>query len=88
MCQWKYCNLHQITKGINQEETLPGTRSYRPELRSSEKEFSFEIDCFFCGKVAKFERKMKYNVLQIKSIRLKDNILKMCHKRADIGLIL
>ena len=56
--------------------------SYSP-VRLSEEGFSFKTDCFFCGRAAKFGRKRKYDVLQAKTIGLKDSILKICHERAD-----
>ena len=83
VCRQKYCNPHQIAKGINQEESMPCTSSYRPVLRLSEEGFSFKTDCFFCGRAATFGRKRKYDVLQAKTIGLKDSILKICHERAD-----
>ena len=82
-CRRKYCNPYQIAKDTNQEESMPSTSSGRPVLRSSEEGFSFKTDCFFCGRPAKFGRKRKYDVLQVKTIGLKDTILKICHKRAD-----
>ena len=83
-CRRKYCNPHQIAKDINQEEPTPSRSSIaRPVLRSSEDGFSFKTDCFFCGRTAKVGKKRKYDVLEVKTIGIKETILKICEERAD-----
>lgn len=82
-CRRRYCNPHQIVKDLHQEESMQVPSSSRPVLRSSEEGFSFKSDCFFCGRPAKLGRKRKYDVLQVKTIGLKDSLLKVCHERAD-----
>ena len=82
-CRRRYCNPHQIAKDVKQEISEQGPSSSRPVLRSSETEFSFKTDCFFCGRPAKLGRKRKYDVLQVKTIGLKDSVLSVCHERAD-----
>ena len=62
---------------------MPSTSSDRPVLRSSEEGFSFRTDCFFCGRTAKFGRKRKHDVLQVKTLGIKETILKVCQERAD-----
>ena len=72
-CRRKYCKPDQIAKDTKQEAS---TSSDRHVLRSSEEGFSFATDCFFCGGPAKFGRKRKkYDVLQVKTIGLKDTLL-------------
>ena len=83
-CRRKYCNPDQIAKDTKQEESTPSTSSDRHLLRSSEGGFSFATDCFFCGGPAKLGRKRKkYDVLQVKTIGLKDTLLTTCCERAD-----
>ena len=75
MCHQKYCNPHQIATGIKQE-----SQCQAQAVRSSEEGFFFKTVCFFCGRAVKFRRKWKYDVLQAKTIELKDNILKICNE--------
>ena len=76
-CRRKYCNPHQIAKDTHQEEPMPSTSSNgRPVLRSSEERFSFKTNCFFCGRTAKLGRKRKHDVLEVKTIGIKETILK------------
>ena len=82
-CCRKYCNPHQIAKDTNLEESMSTTTNDRPVLRSSEEGFSFNTDCFFCGRPAEIERKRKHDVLQVKTIGIKETILKVCQERAD-----
>ena len=79
-CRRIYCHPFQIAKDANQEELMPSTSEGRPVLRSSEEDFS---DCFFCGRPAKFGRKRKHDVLQVKTIGIKETVLKICQERAD-----
>lgn len=72
-CRRIYCNPHQIAKDTMKEESKASTSSDRHVLRSSEEGFSFNTDCLFCGRPAKFGRKRKtQDVLQVKTIELKD----------------
>ena len=83
-CRRKYCNPHQIAKDTHQEEPMPSTSSNgRPVLQSSEERFSFKTNCFFCGITAKLGRKRKHDVLEVKTIGIKETILKVCQERAD-----
>ncbi len=82
-CRRKYCNPDQIAKDTSQEESMPSTSSDRPVLRSSEEGFSFKTDCFFCGRPAKLGRKRKHDVILVKTIGIKETIVKICQERAD-----
>ena len=82
-CRRIYCHPFQIAKDTNQEELIPCTSESRHVLRSSEDDFSFKTDCFFCGRPAKFGRKRKHDVLQVKTIGIKETVLKICQERAD-----
>jgi len=84
-CRRIYCNPHQIAKDTRKEESKASTSSDRHVLRSSEEGFSFNTDCLFCGRPAKFGRKRKtQDVLQVKTIELKDTLLAICRERADV----
>ena len=82
-CRRIYCHPFQIAKDANQEELMPSTSEGRPVLRSSEEDFSFKTDCFFCERPAMFGRKRKHDVLQVKTIGIKETVLKICQERAD-----
>ena len=82
-CRRIYCHPFQIAKDTNQEELMPSTSEGRPVLRSSEEDFSLKTDCFFCGRPAKLGRKQKHDVLQVKTIGIKQTVLKLCQERAD-----
>ena len=75
-CRRKYCKPHQVAKDTKQEESKPSKSGDRCVLtcRLSEEGVSFKTDCFFCGRPAKFGRK-RQDVLQVKTIGLKDTIL-------------
>ncbi len=78
-CRRNYCKPDQIAKDTKQEQSKPSTSSDRLVLRSSEEGFYFATDCFFCGRPAKLGRKRKkYDVLQVKTIGLKDTLLAIC----------
>ena len=63
---------------------MPSTSSNgRPVLRSPEERFSFKTNCFFCGRTAKLGRKRKHDVLEVKTIGIKETILKICQEQAD-----
>ncbi len=78
-CSRNYCKPDQIVKDTKHEQSKPSTSSDGLVLRSSEEGFSFATDCFFCGRPAKLGRKRKkYDVLQVKTIALKDTLLEIC----------
>ena len=90
-CRQNYCNSHRIAKDTKQEESRPSACGHRFVLRSSEEEFSFKTDCFFCGRPAKFGKKNKrQDVLQVMTIGLKNTVLAACCERVDtvVGQIL
>lgn len=63
---------------------MPSTSSNgRPVLRSSEEEFSLKINCFFCDRTAKLGRKRKHDILEVKTIEIKETVLKICQEQAD-----
>ena len=77
---------HILSSFLNSERHQPrrvNAKYKRPVLRSSEEDFSFKTDCFFCGRPAKLGRKRKYDVLQVKTIGIKETVLKICQERAD-----
>ncbi len=83
-CRRNYCKPDQIAKDTKHEQPKPSTSSDGLVLRSSEEGFSFATDGFFCGRPAKLGRKRKkYDVLQVKTIGLKDTLLAICSERAD-----
>ena len=47
------------------------------------KDFLSKLICFFCGKTAKVGKKRKYDVLEVKTIGIKETILKICEERSD-----
>ena len=49
----------------------------RPVLQSSEKGFSFKINGFFCDRTAKLGRKRKHYGLEVKTIGIKETVLKI-----------
>jgi len=70
-CRRKYCNPQQIARDIKQgqQEIKPSTSESTGghTLRSTEKQFNFKTDCFFCGEPAIFGKKRKsYDVLPVK----------------------
>ena len=56
---------------------MPSTLSnYRLVLRSSDEGFSFKTNsiCFFCGRPAELGRKGKHDVLEVKTIGIKETV--------------
>lgn len=84
-CRKTYCNPHQVAKDTREENSQdPCASGERYALRSSEEVFSFKTDCFFCGKPAKVGRKRKrQDVVQVKTVGLKNTVLATCNERAD-----
>jgi len=78
-CRRKYCNPQQVAK-------LLGHNIQKSGLRSSEGQFTWSTDCFFCGQPANLGRKRKSSgndVFQVKTIEMKDKILAICRDRGD-----
>ena len=77
-CKRKYCNPQQIARDIklSQQEIKPSTSESAGghALRSTEKQFNFKTDCFFCGEPASFGKKRKSYVLPVKTVELKDTM--------------
>ena len=65
------------------EEIMQCTSKTGPVLQLSEEDFSFKTDCFFCKWSAKLGRKRKHDVLQVKTIGIKETVLKICQKQTD-----
>ncbi len=78
-CRRKYCNPQQVAKQL-------GHNIQKSGLRSSEGQFTWSTDCFFCGQPANLGRKRKSSgndVFQVKTIEMKDKILAICRDRGD-----
>ena len=85
-CRRKYCNPQQIARVAKLGNQKYGTAvdTARHQLRSSEKQFNFSTDCFFCGTPATLGRKRRSsNVFPVQTVQLRDTILAMCLKRGD-----
>ena len=87
-CRRKYCNSHQIAKTVKLGEQGHGSAIQTPALRSTERQFTWTTDCFFCGQPAKMGSKRKGYaanaiVKTAKTIEVRDTILAACHERGD-----
>ena len=87
-CRRKYCNPHQIAKTLKLGEQGHGSAIQTPALRSAERQFTWNTDCFFCGQPAKTGSKRKgyaanATVKTAKTIEVRDTILTACHERGD-----
>ena len=62
----------------------PDTSTSHPVPRSTEKGFSFNRDCFFCGTlVSDGEQKKKGDVFKVTTLDMKDTIMATCSERRD-----
>lgn len=79
-CRRRYCNPHQVAKTVKLGHSI-----HKPALRSTERQFTWNTDCFFCGQPAKMERKRKSSddVYPVKTIEMRSTILAICHERGD-----
>jgi len=88
-CRRQYCKPEQIAKSLRVKETPAQADTVsdgKHVLRSTQKQFNFGTDCFFCGKPAFFDKKRKTSedVSTVKTVETKDTILAICHKRGDV----
>ncbi len=79
-CHRKFCHSFQIAKDAKQDEVMSSTSKEGTVLRTSEEDFLFQTDCFFCGKPAKLGKTQKHDVLQVKIIGIKETVLKICQE--------
>ena len=53
-------------------------------FRSADDKFYFNSNCFFCGQLAMIGNKRKgFDVVSVRTIKLKDTILVVCQERND-----
>lgn len=82
-CRRKYCNPQQISRVLKLGHSTTADIGGHV-LRSAEKQFHFNTDCFFCGKPAMVGRKRKSpDVFPVKTVEEKDTILTVCRERGD-----
>ena len=84
-CLRMYCKPDQIAKAAKQgHDTVVDTERHVHVLRSAEKLFNFNTDCFSCGKQQHLKKKRKsYDVFRVQTVDMKDTILAVCHERGD-----
>lgn len=84
-CRQKYCNPQQIARAA--KLGMEGAQSVADvgrQLRSAEKLFNFNSDCFFCGRPATFGKKRKSSdVVQVRTVEVRDTILAVYSERGD-----
>ncbi len=80
-CRRNYCNPQQIARAV--KLGVQQTDTERRTLRSTEMQFNFSTDCFFCGNPAIFGRKRNCDVVLVETVEVRDTILAVCHERGD-----
>ena len=87
-CRRQYCKPDQIAKTLRVKEEQPGTATAtntgKHMLRSTQREFNFGTDCFFCGEPAIVDKKRKTSeVVTARTVEMRATILAVCHDRGD-----
>ena len=77
-CRRKYCRPREIAKAAKLAKQAVDCTGRRHVLRSAEKQFNFNTDCFFCGEPAKEGKS------DVKTVEMKDTILAVCRERSDL----
>ena len=67
-----------------QPGTATATNTGKHMLRSTQREFNFGTDCFFCGEPAIVDKKRKTSeVVTARTVEMRATILAVCHDRGD-----
>ena len=83
-CRKIHCNPNKIAQAKRLSIEGPNTSICRSVLRSTEKSFDFNGDCFLCGTpVDGGEQRKKVDVFKVTTIEMKDTILAICSERRD-----
>ena len=87
-CRLQCCKTDQIAKTLRVKEGEPGTATDtytgNRTLKSSQKDFNLETDCFFCGEPAIVDSKRKSSELvTVRTIKTRNSVLEVCHERKD-----
>ena len=78
-CRKRYCHKREIRKHVESKLNPSDVRS--PSLRSSERPFSFDTDCFLCGTDVTSD--ISKVVHRVENEKLRESLLVQCSSRAD-----
>ena len=83
-CRKIHCNPNKIAQAKRLSVRGPDTSICHSVLRSTEKSFNFNSDCFLCGTpVDGGEQRKKVDVFKVTTIEMKDPVLAICSERRD-----
>ena len=83
-CRRKYCNPQQIAKCTAPAKSACDSAIEQYRLQSTEDQFHFKTDCFFCGQPAmNMTWRKQSDVSSVRTIAFKYSVLDACSKRND-----
>ena len=83
-CRKIHCNPNKIAQAKRLSIQNPDTSTSHPVLRSTEKGFSFNRDCFFCGTpVSDEEQKKNGDIFKVTTLDMKGTRMARCSERRD-----
>jgi len=83
-CRKIHCNPNKIAQAKRLSIQNPDTSTSHPVLRSTEKGFSFNRDCFFCGTpVSDGEQKKNGDIFKVTTLDMKGTRMATCSERRD-----